>query len=131
MTIRVLQTPKCATPVGPYSQGVVANGFVFVAGEKGLDPTTNKLVPGGIVPETRQCLTNIQNVLAEAGCTMDDVVSSTVHMVNLADFAAMNQVYGEFFKKNPPVRTAVGVSALPVGASVEITCIAVLPSKKD
>ena len=101
----------------------------FVAGEKGLDPKTNKMVPGGIVPETRQCLTNIQNVLAEAGCTMDDVVSSTVHMVNLADFAAMNTVYAEFFKRNPPPRTTVGVTSLPAGASVEITCTAVLPQK--
>ena len=127
MGIKVIQTAKCAAPVGPYSQGIVANGLVFVAGEKGLDPKTNKIVPGGIAPETRQCLTNIQNVLAEAGCTMDDVVSSTVHMVNLGDFAAMNVVYAEFFKRNPPVRTTVGVTSLPAGASVEITCTAVLP----
>jgi 2-iminobutanoate/2-iminopropanoate deaminase len=129
MSIKVIQTPKCAAPVGPYSQGIIANGFVFVAGEKGLDPKTNKIVPGGIVPETQQCLTNIQNVLAEAGCTMDDVVSSTVHMVNLGDFAAMNTVYAGFFKRNPPVRTTVGVTSLPAGASVEITCTAVLPEK--
>ncbi len=128
MTIKVIKTPKCAAPVGPYSQGIIANGLVFVAGEKGLDPKTNKMVPGGIVPETTQCLTNIQNVLAEAGCTMDDVVSSTVHMVNLADFGAMNEVYAKFFKRNPPVRTTVGVTSLPAGASVEITCIAVLPN---
>jgi 2-iminobutanoate/2-iminopropanoate deaminase len=129
VSIKVIQTAKCAAPVGPYSQGIIANGFVFVAGEKGLDPKTNKIVPGGIVPETRQCLTNIQNVLAEAACTMDDVVSSTVHMVNLGDFAAMNGVYAEFFKRNPPVRTTVGVTSLPAGASVEITCTAVLPGK--
>ena len=129
MGIKVIQTAKCAAPVGPYSQGIIANSFVFVAGEKGLDPKTNKIVPGGISPETRQCLTNIQNVLAEAGCSMDDVVSSTVHMVNLGDFAAMNVVYAEFFKRNPPVRTTVGVTSLPAGASVEITCIAVLPAK--
>lgn len=129
MSIKVIKTDKCAAPVGPYSQGIIANGMVFVAGEKGLDPKTNKIVPGGIVPETTQCLNNIKNVLAEAGCTMDDVVSSVVHMVSLGDFAAMNGVYGEFFKKNPPVRTAVGVTSLPAGASVEITCIAVLPAK--
>jgi 2-iminobutanoate/2-iminopropanoate deaminase len=128
MTIKVIKTAKCAAPVGPYSQGIIANGLVFVAGEKGLDPKTNKMVPGGIVPETMQCLTNIQNVLVEAGCTMDDVVASTVHMVNLADFAAMNEVYATFFKRNPPVRTTVGVTSLPAGASVEITCIAVLPT---
>ncbi len=127
MSIKVVQTPKCAAPVGPYSQGIVANGFVFVAGEKGLDPKTNKIVPGGIVPETRQCLENIKNVLETAGCTTDDVVSSVVHMTNLADFGAMNQVYAEYFKKNPPVRTTVEVKSLPAGASVEITCIAVQP----
>jgi 2-iminobutanoate/2-iminopropanoate deaminase len=129
MRIKLIQTPKCAAPVGPYSQGVVANDFCFVAGEKGLDPKTNKIVPGGIVAETRQCLENIKNVLAEAGCTMDDVVSSTVHMVSLADFAAMNQVYAEYFQKNPPVRTTVEVKALPAGASVEITCIAAMPQQ--
>jgi len=129
VSIKIVQTDKCAAPVGPYSQGLIANGLVFVAGEKGLDPKTNKIVPGGIVPETRQCLTNIKNVLAEAGCTMDDVVSSTVHMVNLADFAAMNAEYATFFARNPPVRTTVGVTALPAGASVEITCIAALPQK--
>jgi 2-iminobutanoate/2-iminopropanoate deaminase len=125
--IKVLKTAKCAAPVGPYSQGLVANGFCFVAGEKGLDPKTNKIVPGGIVPETRQCLENIKNVLAEAGCAMDDVVSSTVHMTNLGDFAAMNAVYAEYFAKNPPARTTVGVTSLPAGASLEITCIAVMP----
>jgi 2-iminobutanoate/2-iminopropanoate deaminase len=129
MSIQVIQTLKCAAPVGPYSQGIVANGFCFVAGEKGIDPKTNKMVPGGIVPETRQCLTNIQNVLEAAGCTMDDVVSSIVHLTKLGDFGAMNQVYAEFFKKNPPVRTTVEVTGLPAGASVEITCIAVVPQK--
>jgi 2-iminobutanoate/2-iminopropanoate deaminase len=130
MAIRVIRTDKCVAPVGPYSQGLVANGMVYVAGQLGLDAVSSQLVPGGIVAETRQALSNVQNVLAEAGCTMDDVLSSTVHMLNLAEFAAMNQVYAEFFKRNPPVRTTVGVAALPKGAAVEITCIAVLPGKQ-
>jgi 2-iminobutanoate/2-iminopropanoate deaminase len=131
MAIRVIRTEKCVAPVGPYSQGLVANGTVYAAGQLGLDPATSQLVPGGIVAETRQALSNVQSVLAEAGCSMDDVVSSNVYMVNLAEFAAMNQVYAEFFKRNPPARTTVGVAGLPKGAAVEITCIAVLPNRQS
>ncbi len=129
MSKKVIQTPKNAPPIGPYSQGIVANGFVFAAGQAGVDPQTKKIVPGGIAAETRQTLENIKNILEAAGCTLADVVSSNVYMVNLGDFSAMNQVYGEYFKENPPARTTVGVASLPMGAAVEITCLAVLPQK--
>ena len=121
---QVVQTDKAAAPIGPYSQAIVANGFVFVAGEKGIDPATGKIVPGGIVAETRQTLTNIQHILAAAGSSFDRAVQTFVYLVDIRDFAAMNEVYAEFFRIRPPGRTTVAVSALPAGARVEITVTA-------
>jgi len=123
---RVLQSPRAAAPIGPYSQGIQTGNLIFVAGEKGIDPKTNKIVPGGIVNETRQTLENIKAILAEAGATMDDAVSVTVHMTDLKDFQQMNKVYAEYFRKDPPGRTTVQVPALPAGAQIEITVIAVV-----
>lgn len=122
----VIATSKAALPIGPYSQAIRAGNFVFVAGEKGIDPKTGKMVPGGIVAETRQTLENIKAILTEAGASLDDAVSSTVHMTDLKDFQEMNKVYAEYFKKEPPGRTTVAVPALPAGAQVEITVIAVV-----
>ncbi len=128
MAIRIVRSDKAPAPVGPYSQALVANKTAYLAGQLGLVPATGQLAAGGVVAETRQALTNIQAVLAEAGCTMDDVVSTCVYMTNLGEFGAMNQVYAEFFAKNPPARTTVGVAALPKGGVVEIACIAVAPA---
>ena len=121
---KVLKTAKAALPIGPYSQGIQVGNLIFVAGEKGIDPKTNKLVTGGIEAETRQTLENIKVILAEAGATMDDAVASTVHMTDLKEFQQMNKVYGEYFRVDPPGRTTVQVPALPAGAHVEITIIA-------
>jgi 2-iminobutanoate/2-iminopropanoate deaminase len=122
--LQVIQDPKSAAPIGPYSQAIKAGGFVFVAGEKGIDPATGKIVEGGIQAETRRTLDNIKGILAAAGATMDDVVATSVYMVDLNDFGAMNEVYAEYFVKNPPGRTTVGVTALPAGAAIEITATA-------
>ncbi len=124
MALRVIQDPKSAAPIGPYSQAIKAGDFVFVAGEKGVDPATGKIVPGGIEAETRRTLDNIKGILGAAGATMDDVVATNVYMVNLKDFDAMNRVYATYFKKNPPGRTTVGVTSLPAGAAIEITVTA-------
>ncbi len=126
MAIEIVRDPGSAEPIGPYSQGIKAGGFVFVAGEKGIDPETGEIVEGGIEAETRQTLENIRGILGAAGATMDDVVSTTVHMVNLDQFSQMNKVYGAYFRKNPPGRTTVGVTSLPASASVEITATAYL-----
>lgn len=122
---KVLASSKAALPVGPYSQGIQAGSFIFVAGEKGIDPKTNKIVPGGIAAETRQTLENIKAILAEAGASLDDAVAVTVHMTDLAEFGTMNQVYAEYFRNAPPGRTTVQVPALPAGAHVEITVTAI------
>ena len=120
----VIESSLAAKPIGPYSQAIRAGGFVFVAGEKGIDPKTNKMVTGGIAAETRQTLENIQNILKEAGSSLDLAVATTVYLTDITDFAAMNEVYAKYFTKNPPGRTTVAVSALPAGARVEITVTA-------
>ena len=122
--LQVIQDPNSAAPIGPYSQAIKAGGFIFVAGEKGIDPGTGKVVPGGIVAETRRTLDNIKGILAAGGASMDDVVATTVFMTDLKEFAAMNEVYGEYFRKDPPGRTTVEVSAIPAGAHIEITATA-------
>jgi 2-iminobutanoate/2-iminopropanoate deaminase len=122
----VITTPKAALPIGPYSQAIQAGNFIFVAGEKGIDRNTGRIVPGGIAAETRQTLQNIQAILSEAGASLDDAVSCVVHMVDLSEFGEMNQVYAEYFKVMPPGRTTVQVPALPAGARIEITVTAVI-----
>ncbi len=121
MAIEIIQDPDSATPIGPYSQAIKAGDFVFVAGEKGIDPATGKIVEGGIEAETRQTFDNIRGILSAAGADLDDVVAATVHMTDLSHFDAMNAVYATYFKKNPPGRTTVGVHSLPAGAAIEIT----------
>ena len=127
--IEVIKTDKAGPPVGPYSQAIKAGGFVFVAGEKGIDPATGKIVPGGIEAETRQTLENIRAILEAAGSKMDLVVSTFVFMTDLGDFSKMNAIYAEYFKKNPPGRTTVEVKSLPAGAHVEITVTALAGSE--
>jgi 2-iminobutanoate/2-iminopropanoate deaminase len=127
--IEVVKTDKAGPPVGPYSQGIKAGGFIFVAGEKGMDPVTKQIVPGGIGPETRRTLENIKAILEEAGSRMDLAVSTFVFMTDLSEFSKMNEIYAEYFKANPPGRTTVEVKSLPAGAHVEITVTALAGSK--
>ena len=123
-SIQVIKTDKAGPPVGPYSQAIKASGFIFVAGEKGMDPVTRQVVPGGIEPETRRTLENIKAILEEAGSNMDLVVSTFVFMTDLNEFSKMNAIYAGYFKANPPGRTTVEVKSLPAGAHVEITVTA-------
>ncbi len=120
----VIRTDKAGAPIGPYNQGIKAGGFVFVAGEKGIDPRTNKIVPGGIAAETRQTLENIKAILEAAGSSLDKAVATTVYMVDIAEFNEMNEVYAQYFTRDAPGRTTVAVAALPAGARVEITVVA-------
>ena len=119
--VEVIETEKAAKPIGPYSQAVRANGMVFVAGEKGIDPRTNEMVAGGVAAETRQTLENVKAILEAAGSGLDKAVATFVFMTDLSKFNEMNEIYAEYFTTNPPGRTTVGVAALPAGAQVEIT----------
>ena len=122
--IQVIKTDKAGPPVGPYSQAIKAGGFIFVAGEKGMDPLSKQIVPGGNEPETRRTLENIKAILEEAGSGMDWVVSTFVFMTDLSQFSKMNEIYAEYFTRHPPGRTTVEVKSLPAGAHVEITVTA-------
>ena len=122
--IKAIQSDKSAAPIGPYSQAIKAGGFIFVAGEKGLDVNTGKIVPGGIAAETRQTLENIKGILEAGGSSMDKVVQSFVFMTDLKEFEEMNRTYADYFTATPPGRTTVEVKSLPAGAHIEITVTA-------
>lgn len=121
---QAISTPNAPAAIGPYSQAIEANGIVFVSGQLPINPATGQFAEGGIGELTRQSLTNIRNILAEAGLTMDNVVKTSVFLADMADFAGMNAVYAEFFPGTAPARSAVAVKTLPKDARVEIECIA-------
>ncbi|HRE48838.1 MAG TPA: RidA family protein [Aggregatilineales bacterium] len=123
---RIVHTEHAPKAIGPYSQAVIANGFVFCAGQTGFDPATMEVVKGGISAETRQVLTNIKAVLEAAGSGLGKVVKTTVYLHDMGDFQAMNVVYAEFFPDAPPARTTVGNLNLPRGVLVEIEVIAMV-----
>jgi 2-iminobutanoate/2-iminopropanoate deaminase len=126
----IIKTDKAPVPIGPYSQGIKANGFLFVSGQIGLNPSTRKLVEGGTEAEATQIMENIRAILSAGGARMEDIVSTTVYLKNIEDFQKMNEIYGKYFTGNFPTRSTVGVSSLAVGANIEITITALLPSKK-
>lgn len=119
-----ISTTKAPAAIGPYSQAIEAGGMVFVSGQLPINPETGEFAEGGVKELTRQSLTNMQHILAEAGLTLDNVVKTTVFLADMSDFAAMNEVYAEFFSAPYPARSAVAVKTLPKGALVEIECIA-------
>ena len=120
-----ISTPNAPAAIGPYSQGIQAGSTIFVSGQLPIDPATGAFAGEDIASQTRRSLTNIKNILAAAGASMNDVVKTTVMLKNIGDFAAMNAVYAEFFTEPFPARAAYQVAALPKDALVEIECIAV------
>ena len=124
MSKQIIQTDNAPAAVGPYSQAIIANGFVFTAGQVGLVPGTKDFAEGGVQAQARQALNNVQAILQAAGTRMDQIVKATVFLANMDDFAAVNEVYAEFFTGEPPARSAVQVARLPLGALVEIEVIA-------
>lgn len=125
-TVKAISTPNAPAAIGPYSQGIITNGTstVYVSGQLPIDPATGNFAEGGIKAEARQSLTNIQNILKEEGLTMANVAKVTVLLANISDFAAVNEVYAEFFQEPYPARSAFAVAALPKGANIEIEAIA-------
>lgn len=123
-----IETASAPAAIGPYSQGIVAGGFLFTAGQIALDPVSGKMVEGGIVEQTTRVLANLREVLAKAGATWTDVVRSTVYLVDLAEFPVVNEIYGKHFGSARPARSTVQVAALPRGGLIEIDLIAQIPA---
>lgn len=123
--MKAIHTDQAPKALGPYSQAIEAGGMVFASGQVPIDPTTDQFVSGGIKEQTRQSLTNARSILQQAGTDLSHVVKTTVFLADMADFAAMNEVYAEFFSQPYPARSAVAVKQLPKGALVEVECIAV------
>jgi 2-iminobutanoate/2-iminopropanoate deaminase len=121
--VAVADAPKA---IGPYAQGVVANGFLFTAGQVPFDPATMKLVAGDIAAQTHRVFDNLEAILAGAGATLSDAVKATVYLADMADFAKMNEVYALRFGTHRPARSTVQVAALPAGARLEIDLVATL-----
>jgi len=124
MKVRV-QTENAPAAIGPYSQAIKANGFVFVSGQIPIDPRTGQFVDGGIGEQTEQVLKNLSAVLEAIGSSLDQVVKTTVFLADMQDYPSMNEVYGAFFRENPPARATVAAAGLPRDARVEIEAVAV------
>ncbi|RYU94634.1 RidA family protein [Emticicia agri] len=123
----IVETKNAPVPIAPYSQGVKANGMLYVAGQIGLKPENRKLVEGGVEAETVQIMENIKAIVEAAGAKMEDIVNTTIYMKDIGNFAKVNELYGQYFTGKFPARTTIGVANLPGGASIEIAVIAVLP----
>ena len=123
--MKAIATQIAPAAIGPYSQAIEANGTVYVSGQLGIDPATGNFAEGGAVAQARQSLTNISNILKEAGLSMKNVVKVTVLLADINDFAAVNEIYKDFFEAPFPARSAFAVAALPKGGKIEIEAIAV------
>jgi 2-iminobutanoate/2-iminopropanoate deaminase len=130
MPLDFVSTSRAPKAIGPYSQAVQVNGFLFTAGQVALDPDKGELVPGGIGEQTTRALENLRAILSAAGSDFSQVVKTTVFLVDMADFGPMNEVYSRVFGEHRPARSTVAVAALPRGARVEIEVIAAVNSER-
>jgi 2-iminobutanoate/2-iminopropanoate deaminase len=126
MALKQVSTEKAPAAIGPYSQGIIANGFLFTAGQIALDPKLGQIVDGGIVEQTERVMQNLQEVLKAAGVSWSDVVKTTVYLHDLSHFPTVNDIYGRWLGAARPARSTVQVPGLPRGALVEIDAIAVV-----
>jgi 2-iminobutanoate/2-iminopropanoate deaminase len=120
----VIQTDQAPAPVGPYSQAIDVDGFLFCSGQIAINPKTNQVISGPIEEQTELVMENISAVLKKAGMSFQNVVKTTIYLIDMADFTKVNEVYGRYFKDQPPARSTIGVSALPKGVHVEIEILA-------
>ena len=126
MTKYIIATDEAPAAVGPYSQAIKANGFVFTAGQLGLDPATGKLAGDDAASQAKQALTNIAAILDAAGSSIENVVKTTIYLADIADFKAVNAVYATFFTDAPPARATIQAAAMPLGGLVQIDAVALL-----
>jgi len=123
---KVIHTTKAPAAVGPYSQAIESAGLLFISGQIPIDPSTGKIVEGGIKEQTKQVMENIGAILHEAGYEFNDVIKSTCLLSDIENFKAMNEVYGEYYPVNPPARAAFAVKTLPLNVLVEIETVAAI-----
>ena len=123
---KIISTHVVPTPIGPYSQAVVAHGIAYLSGQIPLDPATNQVVPGDVVVQTTRVLDNMKLVLEAAGSSLSHVLKTTVFVLDLNDAAMINEVYGKYFPHDPPARSTVQVARLPRDVRIEIDCIALV-----
>jgi 2-iminobutanoate/2-iminopropanoate deaminase len=124
MAKKVHLSPKAPKPIGPYSQAIEANGFVFFAGMIPLDPATGEIVKGDVTAQAKRVMENISALIETTDLTFENIVKTTIYLTDMNDFNAVNEVYGQHFKAAPPARTTIAVAGLPRGAKVEIEVIA-------
>lgn len=122
--MKQISTQNAPAAIGPYSQAIEVNGFVYASGQLPIDPVTGAFPEGGVKEQTRQSLLNVKAILEEAGLALSNVVKTTVFLADMGDFAAMNEVYSQFFAQPFPARSAIAVKALPKGALVEVEVVA-------
>ncbi len=127
---QIARSAQAPEPIGPYSQGVAANGMLFVAGQLGIDPATRKLVEGGLEKEVPRIMENIKAILAAQGMNLTHIVNTTIFMKDLKQFGKVNELYATYFTSEFPARTTVGVADLPAGAGIEIAVVAAVPPRK-
>jgi len=127
--MRFHHTDRAPAAIGPYSQAVSADGWLYTSGQIGLDPKTGQMVEGGFEPQARQVLANLRHVLTSAGCAFNDVVKATIYVADMADFPTLNELYGEALGDHRPARSTVQAAGLPKGALVEIDLVAKLPQR--
>lgn len=121
---KIISTSEAPGAIGPYSQAVRSGSFLFCSGQIPLDPKSGQIVPGDVTAQTRRVMDNIVAILKAEGLTFDSVVKTTIFLTNLGDFQTVNEIYGSYFRQDPPARSTVQVSALPKGVNVEIEVIA-------
>lgn len=120
---KVIYTDDAPKPIGPYSQATEANGFIFISGQIAIDPAVNTMITGDAKAEAEQVMKNLQAIIAEAGCSMEDVLKCTIFLRDMNDFADVNAVYGSYFTEHAPARETVAVGGLPKDAKVEISAV--------
>jgi len=123
---KLIESKNAPKALGPYSQGIKSNGFIFLSGQIGINPENGKLVDGGVSAQTVQIFSNIKNILSEVGCTFNDIVKVTVFLKNMDNFSLVNSIYSEYFSKPYSARSAMQVAKLPMDVDIEIESIAVL-----
>ena len=122
---KVLQIPGAPSPIGPYSQAILKNDILYVSGQIPIDPVTGNIVDSTVAASTRQVMENISALLKEANMTTDNIVKCSIFLKDMDSFSVVNEIYGEYFRSNPPARETVQVAKLPLDVEVEISCIAI------